>query len=112
MTEVLMPMPAILAYQFFSDAFFYYSAFVFPALSLLSFLLYGIDKWKAKRGTWRIPEATLLQCDMLGGWVGGLIAQRTFRHKTYKSTYRWRFWLFGVAGNVTLWCIIAYLSFA
>lgn len=112
MTEIRTQLPSILAYEFFSNAFFYYSLFVFPALSVLSFLLYGIDKWKAKRGTWRIPEATLIQVDMLGGWVGGLIAQRTFRHKTYKKSYRRKFWLFGVVGNIVVWCIIAYLSFS
>ena len=39
-------------------------------INLLAFILYGIDKQKAKRGAWRIPEATLLLVAALGGSVG------------------------------------------
>ena len=50
--------------------------------SVAAFLMYGIDKWKAKRGAWRIPEKTLLLCGFLCGAVGALAAMQLFRHKT------------------------------
>ena len=51
-------------------------------LNLLSFALYGIDKSKAKRGAWRIPEKTLLLAALLGGSLGALLGMEVFRHKT------------------------------
>ena len=47
-----------------------------------AFLLMLIDKQKARRGAWRIPEATLLASAILGGSVGALAGMYCFRHKT------------------------------
>ena len=52
------------------------------ALNLVAFVLYGLDKLKAKRGAWRIPEATLLLIAALGGSLGALLGMELFRHKT------------------------------
>ena len=52
------------------------------SLSLFAFLLYGLDKWKAKRGARRIPELWLLGIGLLGGSLGALIGMYLFRHKT------------------------------
>ena len=41
-----------------------------------------VDKLKAKRGAWRIPEATLLAVAAAGGSIGSLIGMKLFRHKT------------------------------
>lgn len=41
-----------------------------------------VDKYKAKKGLWRIPEATLMTIAALGGSVGSLIGMYTVRHKT------------------------------
>ena len=51
-------------------------------INLLTFLLFGIDKWKAKRDRWRIPEATLLTLAVLGGSIGALLGMAVFHHKT------------------------------
>ena len=51
-------------------------------INLLTFLVYGIDKRKAKKGRWRIPEATLLLLAVVGGSIGALLGMRVFRHKT------------------------------
>ena len=51
-------------------------------INFLAFLLYGIDKGRARRGGWRIPEATLLLVAALGGSVGALLGMSVFRHKT------------------------------
>jgi uncharacterized membrane protein YsdA (DUF1294 family) len=61
--------------------------------SLASVAGYGHDKAKAERGEWRTPEFTLHFLDGLGGWPGGLIAQRIFRHKTRKLSFQIVFWL-------------------
>lgn len=46
------------------------------------FLLMLIDKQKARRGAWRIPEATLMGVAVLGGSIGAIAGMRLFRHKT------------------------------
>ena len=51
-------------------------------INLLTFLIYGIDKWKARRDKWRVPEATLLMLAALGGSVGALLGMSVFHHKT------------------------------
>ena len=56
-------------------------------LSILTFILYGVDKLKAKAGAYRIPEKILLGLSLLGGAPGGIIAMRLFRHKTNKKYF-------------------------
>ena len=51
-------------------------------VNALAFLLMLIDKQKARRGAWRIPEATLLGVAAIGGSIGGILGMRLFRHKT------------------------------
>ena len=51
-------------------------------VNLLTFVLYGVDKRKAQKGAWRVPEKTLLLLPLLGGSVGGILGMQTFRHKT------------------------------
>ena len=58
------------------------------AVNLLSFVLYGIDKAKARRSAWRIPESTLLLTALLGGSVGALLGMELFRHKTKHAKFR------------------------
>lgn len=52
------------------------------AINLVTFVLYGIDKRRAKKGLRRIRERSLLLLAALGGAVGALAAMRCFRHKT------------------------------
>ena len=56
-------------------------------INLLSFLSMGIDKWKAKRGAWIIPEQTLISLVLLGGGIGGIIGMYLFKHKTKKPRF-------------------------
>ena len=51
-------------------------------LNVITFLVYGIDKWKAKKNKWRIPEKTLMTVAVIGGSIGSLLGMYTFRHKT------------------------------
>ncbi len=56
-------------------------------INILGFLVMGLDKWKAKRGSWRIPENTLLMFTILGGGIGTILGMYTFRHKTKKPKF-------------------------
>lgn len=56
-------------------------------INIVAFITYGIDKWKAKKHRWRIPESTLILLAALGGSVGAWIAMRTFRHKTKHALF-------------------------
>lgn len=71
-------------------------------VSLVSFILYAIDKSKARQNKWRTPEATLLICDLLGGWPGGLLAQAFLRHKNQKTSYQLKYWLLVVFNSAVL----------
>lgn len=51
-------------------------------LNLLGFLIMAIDKYKARKSLWRIPEATLFIIALIGGSIGSIIGMYTFRHKT------------------------------
>lgn len=51
-------------------------------INALGFLLMLIDKWKAKKNLWRIPEATLLGVAVLGGSLGAILGMNLVRHKT------------------------------
>jgi len=51
-------------------------------INVLTFLIYGADKWKAQRDRWRIPEDTLIWLAVAGGSVGALLGMNLFRHKT------------------------------
>ena len=51
-------------------------------INALGFLLMLIDKWKAKKNRWRIPEATLFLAALIGGSIGSMAGMYLFRHKT------------------------------
>ena len=58
------------------------------AVNVVTFFLYGIDKWKAKRSKWRIPEATLLGMAVIGGSIGAWLGMRVWRHKTMHKKFQ------------------------
>lgn len=51
-------------------------------INLTGFLLMGLDKWKAKKQAFRIPEATLFTVAVIGGSIGSILGMFTFHHKT------------------------------
>ena len=57
-------------------------------VNVVTFALYGIDKYRAKKGRWRIPERTLLLLPLLGGSVGGILGMAAFHHKTRHWYFR------------------------
>ena len=78
-------------------------------LNLLTFLAFGHDKFRARRGGRRTPEATLLLLASLGGFPAGWLAMRLFRHKTIKRSFRLKMALVTVVNPV--WPLL-YLALA
>ena len=66
---------------------------LYMVLSLLTFIMYALDKSAAKNGAWRTQESTLHLLSLAGGWPGALIAQQKLRHKSKKQTFRAVFWV-------------------
>ena len=58
-------------------------------INILTFLVYGIDKWKAKQDGWRISEATLLMLAVIGGSIGALLGMQVWRHKTMHLKFKY-----------------------
>ena len=58
-------------------------------INIVTFLVYGIDKWKAKQGSWRISEATLLILAVIGGCIGALLGMNVWRHKTMHKKFKY-----------------------
>lgn len=56
--------------------------YLYLFINLLTFVVYGIDKLKAKKGLWRIPEHTLLLLAFCGGSIGAWFGMMIWRHKT------------------------------
>ncbi|MBQ7410306.1 MAG: DUF1294 domain-containing protein [Clostridia bacterium] len=56
-------------------------------INVIGFLAMGIDKLKAKKDWWRIPEGTLMMLCLLGGGIGTIAGMYTFRHKTKKLKF-------------------------
>ncbi len=67
-------------------------------INLLTFLLFCVDKRRARRGAWRIPEKTLLGFSAAGGAAGGLLAMHVAHHKTRKPVFK-----FGVPALLVAW---------
>lgn len=56
-------------------------------VNIVAFLLMGIDKYKAKKHAWRIPEKTLFLSAAIGGSVGAMYGMHLFRHKTKHKSF-------------------------
>ena len=59
----------------------------FITINLFGFFIMWLDKRKARKGSWRIPEKTLFIVTALGGGIGTIIGMYTFRHKTQKLNF-------------------------
>ena len=63
--------------------------YILIVINIITFLVYGIDKWKAKQGSWRISEATLLILAVIGGSIGALLGMRVWHHKTMHKKFKY-----------------------
>ena len=74
------------------------------AVNLFTFFIYGIDKLKARKGGWRIPESKLMALAIFGGSIGALIGMSVWRHKTIHSKFK-----YGVPAILVLQIVGAFL---
>ena len=58
-------------------------------INVITFFVYGIDKWKAKKEKWRIPESTLLLLAVVGGSIGALLGMKVWHHKTMHKKFKY-----------------------
>ena len=58
-------------------------------INLLTFIVYGADKRRARKGKWRVPEKMLFLLPLLGGSIGALLGMRVFHHKTKHWYFVW-----------------------
>ena len=68
-----------------SDIILYY----FIAINIITFLIYGLDKLKAKKNKWRIPESTLILLAIIGGSIGALLGMKVWHHKTMHKKFKY-----------------------
>ena len=64
-------------------------AYYLMAINIVTFFVYGIDKWKAKKSLWRIREASLLMLAILGGSIGAWLGMKVWHHKTLHKKFRY-----------------------
>ena len=85
-------------------------ATVFAVLNLVTFTIWGWDKLCARQGWRRIPEAWLLGLSACFGYVGAWVGCSAFRHKTQKTSFRWRLVVATVVGvAATGWIVWTFL---
>ena len=75
-------------------------------INLLTFVTYGIDKYKARHKHWRVREASLLLLAALGGSPAALLAMHLFRHKTQHNKFR-----YGVPAILIAQVLLAVLAY-
>ena len=64
-------------------------AYYLLGINAVTFIVYGIDKYKAKKAKWRIPEATLLLLAVLGGSIGAWMGMKVWHHKTMHKKFKY-----------------------
>ena len=58
-------------------------------INIITFVAYGIDKWKSRHAKWRTPEATLLGLAAIGGSIGAWLGMKLWHHKTLHKKFKY-----------------------
>ena len=66
----------------------FYILYYLIAINIITFFIYGIDKLKAKKGKWRIPESTLLLLAIIGGSICAWLGIKVWHHKTLHKKFK------------------------
>ena len=64
-------------------------AYFLLTINVVTFIVYGIDKYKAKKAKWRISEATLIMLAFLGGSIGAWLGVKVLHHKTMHKKFKY-----------------------
>ena len=83
-------------------------AAAFIAVNLGTFVLFGIDKAKARAGSWRVAESTLLMLAFVGGTLGAYAGRAVFRHKTCKQPFNSNLFAIAVVQMLGLGALIGW----
>ncbi len=75
-------------------------------INVVSFFIYGFDKWKAKKSRWRIRETALLGLAVLGGSIGALLGMQVWHHKTMHKKFKYGLPLILLAQIALIYLII------
>ena len=67
----------------------YLTLIYLAVINAVTFFLFGIDKWKAKKSKWRVKESTLIWMSVLGGSIGALSGMKIWRHKTQHKKFKY-----------------------
>lgn len=71
------------------DSLHQLTLYYLATINVITFLIYGIDKWKAQKNKWRISESTLLVLAVIGGSVGAWIGMKTWHHKSLHKKFKY-----------------------
>lgn len=77
---------------------------IIAIINIVTFIIYGIDKYKAKKGKWRIPENSLIGLAIIGGSIGAYIGMRVWHHKTMHLKFK-----YGIPLIIIIQLIAAYM---
>lgn len=73
-------------------------------INIVTFIIYGIDKYKAKKGKWRIPENSLIGLAIIGGSIGAYLGMRVWHHKTMHLKFK-----YGIPLIIVIQLVIVYM---
>ena len=76
------------------------------AINVVTFVVYGIDKYKAVRSKWRIPESTLIGLAVIGGSVGAWLGMKFWHHKTLHAKFRFGIPIILIAQVALAWWLM------
>lgn len=71
------------------DTLHLYTLYYLLIINIITFIIYGYDKYKAKKNKWRIPETNLLLIAAIGGSIGAWIGMRFWHHKTMHKKFKY-----------------------
>lgn len=71
------------------DTLHLFTLYYLLAINIIAFIIYGFDKYKAKKHKWRIPETSLLLTAVIGGSIGAWIGMRLWHHKTIHKKFKY-----------------------
>ena len=76
------------------------------AINVVTFVVYGIDKYKAVRSKWRIPESTLIGLAVVGGSIGAWLGMKFWHHKTLHAKFRFGIPIILIAQVALAWWLM------
>jgi uncharacterized membrane protein YsdA (DUF1294 family) len=80
-----------------------FAAIWFALFNAAALIAFGLDKWRASRSKRRLSESSLVLLGAFGGWPGGLLGMKVFRHKTAKLSFKLKYFLSVIPFAAEVW---------